>query len=77
MLRRYGHLVIQFEADNPGVWTYHCHIAWHASMGYNLAILERPEEITEMQIPSVIGQTCVDWDNWTKYNVVDQIDSGI
>lgn len=76
-LRRFGHLVIQFQADNPGVWPYHCHIAWHASMGYNLNVLELPQNITQMQIPEVMAQTCVDWDAYTQLNVVDQIDSGI
>ncbi|KAK7985153.1 Bclcc9 [Apiospora saccharicola] len=37
---RYGHLVIQFTTDSPGVWSYHCHIAWHASMGLNIMLLE-------------------------------------
>lgn len=31
-LRPNGHMVMQFEADNPGVWPFHCHIAWHLSM---------------------------------------------
>ena len=31
-LSPHGHLVMQFEADNPGVWPFHCHIAWHLSM---------------------------------------------
>jgi FtsP/CotA-like multicopper oxidase with cupredoxin domain len=26
MQRRYGHLVIQFTTDNPGIWSYHCHM---------------------------------------------------
>lgn len=77
MQRRYGHLVIQFEADNPGVWSYHCHIAWHASMGYNIMILERPQEIGDVEIPVYMDQTCKDWDRWSNHNVVEQIDSGI
>lgn len=32
MLSPFGHLVVQFDADNPGVWAFHCHIAWHLSM---------------------------------------------
>ena len=28
-----SHLVIEFNADNPGVWPFHCHIAWHVSAG--------------------------------------------
>ncbi|KAI2624506.1 multicopper oxidase [Xylaria nigripes] len=74
---RYGHLVIQFTADNPGVWTYHCHIAWHASMGLNIGILEQPRQLANTEIPFIMDQTCVDWKNWTSTHVVDQIDAGI
>ncbi|KAI0602878.1 multicopper oxidase [Biscogniauxia sp. FL1348] len=77
MQRRYGHLVIQFTTDNPGVWSYHCHIAWHASMGYNIVLLERPAELAKTQIPFIMDQTCDDWNKWTSNNIVDQIDSGI
>ncbi len=34
-------------------------------------------EITEMEIPYVMAQTCKDWDEWSRSHVVDQIDSGI
>ena len=26
-----GYLVMEFIADNPGVWPLHCHIAWYVS----------------------------------------------
>ncbi|KAF3761909.1 hypothetical protein M406DRAFT_266287 [Cryphonectria parasitica EP155] len=77
MQRRYGHLVIQFEANNPGVWSYHCHIAWHASMGLNMIILEQPELLPSGQVSAVMQETCAAWDAWTNANVVDQIDAGI
>lgn len=32
MLRPGGHIVAQYDADNPGVWPFHCHIAWHLSL---------------------------------------------
>ncbi|KAI1323441.1 multicopper oxidase [Xylariaceae sp. FL0255] len=74
---RYGHLVIQFVLDNPGVWTYHCHIAWHASMGLNIGIIERPKDLISPAIPPIIDETCVKWDAWTKRHEVDQVDAGI
>ncbi|KHN94902.1 laccase-1 precursor [Metarhizium album ARSEF 1941] len=77
MQRRYGHLVLQFTTDNPGVWSLHCHIAWHASMGYNIMILERPTELAKTPIPFVMDETCSGWEKWTSTHVVDQIDSGI
>ena len=48
-----GYLVIQFNADNPSVWPFHCHIAWHVSTGLYMNIMERPADITETVIPSV------------------------
>ena len=48
-----GYLVIQFNTDNPGVWPFHCHIAWHVSTGLYMNIMERPADITETVIPSV------------------------
>lgn len=30
---RFGHAVIRFKADNPGVWAFHCHILWHLTTG--------------------------------------------
>ncbi|MCJ1354255.1 MAG: hypothetical protein MMC33_004242 [Icmadophila ericetorum] len=72
-----SHLVIEFEADNPGVWPLHCHIAWHVSAGLYVNVMERPDLITEKQIPSVLAQTCRDWAIFSGHNVVDQIDSGL
>lgn len=73
--------MIQFEANNPGAWTYHCHIAWHASMGYNIAILERGDELQQSyagaHISNVMEKTCKDWDLWSSNHTVDQIDAGI
>ncbi|KAH9875831.1 hypothetical protein IAQ61_003296 [Plenodomus lingam] len=83
MQPRYGHLVIQYEANNPGAWSYHCHVAWHASMGLNIALLEGGDELQESFrsvdaiVPKVMQQTCKDWELWTRNNTVDQIDAGI
>ena len=48
-----GYLVLEFNADNPGVWPLHCHIAWHVSQGLYVNIMERPDDITETEIPDV------------------------
>ena len=72
-----SHLVIEFNADNPGVWPLHCHIAWHVSAGLYVNVLERPDLITQKQIPFVLAQTCRDWAQFSGHNVVNQIDSGL
>lgn len=72
-----GFLVIQFHKDNPGVWPFHCHIAWHVSAGLYVNILEAPSQI-DYQIPGAVKQTCDDWAAWEALgNVPDQIDSGL
>lgn len=73
-----GHIVLQFEADNPGVWPFHCHIAWHISGGLYVNILERPADIQkDVQVPLIMAQTCRDWAAYTNTHLVDQIDSGL
>ena len=72
-----GYMVLQFHADNPGVWPFHCHIAWHQSIGLYTNLLVRPEEIKQKQIPSVMAQTCRNWAKYKKSHVVEQIDSGL
>ncbi|KUJ12474.1 uncharacterized protein LY89DRAFT_756956 [Mollisia scopiformis] len=72
-----GYLVLQLTADNPGVWPLHCHIAWHVSAGLYVSVMERPDDIAKLQIPSIMAQTCRDWAAFTNSTVVDQIDSGL
>ncbi|KAL4898691.1 multicopper oxidase-domain-containing protein [Aspergillus ambiguus] len=74
-----GFILIAFKSDNPGVWALHCHIAWHASAGLALQIVEEPEKLREQLNPNTHGlseeqkrlirqndQTCKDWDAWYK-----------
>lgn len=76
-LSPFGHMVMQYNADNPGTWAFHCHIAFHLSQGLFQTYMERPTEITQRQIPQIMKQTCEDWNEYTSKNVVDQIDSGL
>ncbi|KAH8672006.1 Cupredoxin [Tricladium varicosporioides] len=72
-----GHIVLQFEQDNPGAWPLHCHIAWHVSAGLYINVLERPADIGKLTIPSIMAQSCRDWALFTNTTVIDQIDSGL
>lgn len=73
-----GYVVLQIDADNPGVWPFHCHIAWHVSGGLYINVLERVEDIEkDSQIPAIMAQTCRDWSTWSGANVVPEIDSGL
>lgn len=42
-----------------------------------MTVLERPDDIAKLQIPSVIAQTCRDWSAFTNTTVLNQIDSGL
>ncbi|EFX01919.1 laccase-1 precursor [Grosmannia clavigera kw1407] len=77
IVRPNGHLVLQMNADNPGVWPFHCHIAWHSSGGFLSQLIVQPSKLQDLQIPSVMAQTCRDWASWTKTHIPDQIDSGL
>ncbi|KAH7419570.1 Cupredoxin [Cadophora sp. MPI-SDFR-AT-0126] len=77
IVRAGGYLVIQINQDNPGAWPFHCHIAWHVSAGLYITVLERPADIANLPIPSIMAQTCRDWASYTNTTVVDQIDSGL
>ncbi|KAF7905495.1 uncharacterized protein EAF01_006016 [Botrytis porri] len=75
-----GHLVIAFQIDNPGSWLMHCHVAWHASEGLALQVVE-----SEGKILPTIGtagvstfqDTCAAWNAWTPTEPFPQDDSGI
>lgn len=34
-----SYIVIEWLADNPGVWPMHCHIAWHLSSGMYINVM--------------------------------------
>ncbi|KAI8627907.1 multicopper oxidase [Xylariaceae sp. FL1651] len=77
MVQAFGYIVVQMDVVNPGIWPFHCHIAWHASAGFFSEMVFLPDEIRQYQIPESVYQTCRDWDAFTKRVVPDQIDSGL
>jgi hypothetical protein len=77
-VQEHGTLVMQFDAAaNPGVWPFHCHIAWHVSAGFYVQFLTNEEEVKGMKIPSTVAETCREWSHWTGENIPPQIDSGL
>lgn len=69
LLPQNGFIVIAFKTDNPGSWTLHCHIAWHASAGLAFQVLEEQpafkagiEDSTVARIQ--LDRTCQNWDVW-------------
>jgi Multicopper oxidase len=76
-VRPNGYMVWQANADNPGAWPLHCHIAWHLSSGMAITIVERPDDIVNVPIPPASYQQCRDWRSWKTAGVLPQIDSGV
>lgn len=72
-----GYVVWQADADNPGSWAFHCHTLWHASTGFGINILERPDVLKGAPIPKQMGQLCKDWNLYVKQVGHEQIDSGL
>ncbi|RAK98153.1 Cupredoxin [Aspergillus ibericus CBS 121593] len=73
LLPRDGYIVIAFPVDNPGAWLLHCHIAWHASGGLALQILEDRETVREKihgwparHAYKQLIDGCKNWETWYK-----------
>ncbi|EXU94634.1 multicopper oxidase [Metarhizium robertsii] len=82
MVRALGHVVIQFDAaNNPGLWPFHCHVAWHASAGFFSQFLVGSDALQKMNtqktVLQVLNETCLPWGEWTLTNIPNQIDSGL
>ncbi|OLN85996.1 Iron transport multicopper oxidase FET3-like protein 2 [Colletotrichum chlorophyti] len=54
----YSHAVIRFEAKNPGVYLFHCHIEPHVEMGLTATIIEAPERLRNLTIPEDHKAAC-------------------
>ncbi|VBB84489.1 Putative laccase precursor [Podospora comata] len=63
-----GYVIIAFKADNPGIWILHCHIAFHASSGLAIQIIENKERIPEILgrhgSREAIEESCESWRAW-------------
>jgi hypothetical protein len=67
LLHQGGYLILAFKADNPGSWLVHCHIAWHASSGLALQIMEREKDINgtlTQERRKETNRVCASWNKW-------------
>ncbi|ORY83204.1 multicopper oxidase-domain-containing protein [Protomyces lactucae-debilis] len=76
-----GHLAMHFRLDNPGLWLFHCHIAFHVSSGFGAQFAEQAKDIDagfdELEEQGAFRKLCAVWDKWKQYNSIVQIDSGV
>jgi len=54
----FGWIVLRFVADNPGVWAFHCHMAWHSESGLAMQFLSRMDEVAKWEVPEANRQLC-------------------
>ncbi|PLN77501.1 multicopper oxidase-domain-containing protein [Aspergillus taichungensis] len=78
LLPNSGYLVVAWKSDNPGAWAMHCHIAWHASGGLALQIVEGRDKLkqqvnyqntaglsaNEVFLARQYENTCATWSTW-------------
>ncbi|PIA33364.1 hypothetical protein AQUCO_04100052v1 [Aquilegia coerulea] len=50
----YGWTALRFRADNPGVWSFHCHIEAHMHMGMRVVFEEGVEKVGKLP-SSIMG----------------------
>ncbi|CAL8107651.1 unnamed protein product [Orchesella dallaii] len=60
LIKERSWLVIRFLADNPGVWTLHCHIDWHNLSGMAMTFVEAPEMASSISAPLEAKKVCAD-----------------
>ncbi|KAI8235004.1 Iron transport multicopper oxidase fetC [Colletotrichum sp. SAR 10_99] len=53
-----SYAVLRFEATNPGVYLFHCHIEWHVEMGLTATIIEAPEMLRNLTLPDDHRAAC-------------------
>ena len=60
VLKPQGNMVMRFQANNPGVWLFHCHIEWHMQQGLIVTMVEAPLEMQkDLRIPQDHYDACI------------------
>lgn len=54
----FGWILLRVVADNPGMWAFHCHVAWHAEAGLLMQFLTRSDELAKLEIPQASLDLC-------------------
>ncbi|CAB4441936.1 unnamed protein product [Rhizophagus irregularis] len=62
--------VFRYKADNPGVWSIHCHIEWHVEMGMIAQLVELPTELSKVTIPESVSNLCKQQDKFKEIQIL-------
>ncbi|KAF2860628.1 multicopper oxidase [Piedraia hortae CBS 480.64] len=75
----YGYAAVQIDLNNPGIWPFHCHIAWHLSAGQGFNVVYNVDEMGKAMGQTIpdgwFEGTCKAWREWSKNT--GQIDAGL
>jgi hypothetical protein len=44
--------------DNPGVWNFHCHIAWHMEVGFVTQFNVLPSQLALQEVDNYAKSFC-------------------
>lgn len=58
MIEQYGWALIRFRSDVPGMWAFHCHIAWHLEAGLLMQFAARTDIMSTWTIPTDVQALC-------------------
>ncbi|KIJ23523.1 multicopper oxidase [Sphaerobolus stellatus SS14] len=58
LIPAYSYMVLRFQTDNPGLWAFHCHLAWHMAAGLLMQINSLPSKAANLTIPQDIISQC-------------------
>ncbi|KAJ6088841.1 hypothetical protein N7499_004092 [Penicillium canescens] len=58
MVDAYGWTLIRIQADNPGLWALHCHIAWHVAAGLLMQLQTRDDLMKDWTLPDDVLDLC-------------------
>ncbi|WPH02237.1 putative multicopper oxidase, type 1 [Acrodontium crateriforme] len=54
----FGWILLRFVADNPGMWAFHCHVAWHVEAGFMMQFLTGADELAGLVVPETSRELC-------------------
>jgi FtsP/CotA-like multicopper oxidase with cupredoxin domain len=54
----YGWVLLRFVSDNPGMWAFHCHIAWHLEAGLMMQFQTRNDLMKDWVLPDDVLGLC-------------------
>ncbi|KAN0135814.1 multicopper oxidase 2A [Lactarius tabidus] len=58
LIPAYSWMVLRFITDNPGLWAFHCHLAWHMAAGLLMQFSSLPSKLAALDVPQDIVSQC-------------------